>query len=759
MLTRTKKRSLQVCFLNSVLIAACATTTAQITGTKPPNPNITAPGPQRHGPPAQPQSPPPSARAPQPTRQILSDGTIEGFVYWDTHKIKHNPAGSCSGLAITVSVGSNSGGPLTAYSPLATLSNNIQYVGQVKEFLSGGKVIVYDVCSYGYDKVPVGPNLQVKLTVTDPYVFSPSAQPQSGIVGPIQIINGQCNMLPRIMNPTASDLLGHWGTCQNMAYDVNFPMAIPWRPPLNGAIVPSNSGGQAGLLSGAQQQGMLSAGSTQSAPPQSGSGMLLGNTTPATTSGAVGFTAGVKPGMAGGSATGIPSGTTLAPSLSSASPSLSSGSASFVPPMPPISSNARRNAAQPADVTAKLQINTKLKAQLVAAQHQTGLARTGAVTAAQGNVPEIHALQQQITFVSSLRTQGALAQGAVVTAQARNQVRIQPAGSSNPLLQTPLPAKICPSPQVHAVNGKTSGVVFTQDPKYNDYIIAGCGFGTQPGQAYLSGAITGGRINLAIKQWSDTQIEAVVQPGLTGVLDGWPDLIIAPSDSSPAKFPNCRFYAQRQSVLLPSIPQQYVTLANVVVGDSTHGMGTKYCPGPDLSHLFPCIAYNAGPPLDGITNGHDHRNDPSQQVSNAVDRDGGQLQFNSGSDVYDLSYMAPGFEIYDLFVFWYAWTSDVCEGWASDATPKKLGDSVGYYTEGYYNINVKTKTKIVIGWGVDHCAWRWLGMFKVDDWYNSGYSLQVQVIGPIGVDPWTGHPVTTARNFGQAQPNRMLSAP
>jgi len=467
----------------------------------------------------------------------------------------------------------------------------------------------------------------------------------------------------------------------------------------------------------------------------------------------------VKPGMAGGSATGIPSGTTLAPSLSSASPSLSSGSASFVPPMPPISSNARRNAAQPADVTAKLQINTKLKAQLVAAQHQTGLARTGAVTAAQGNVPEIHALQQQITFVSSLRTQGALAQGAVVTAQARNQVRIQPAGSSNPLLQTPLPAKICPSPQVHAVNGKTSGVVFTQDPKYNDYIIAGCGFGTQPGQAYLSGAITGGRINLAIKQWSDTQIEAVVQPGLTGVLDGWPDLIIAPSDSSPAKFPNCRFYAQRQSVLLPSIPQQYVTLANVVVGDSTHGMGTKYCPGPDLSHLFPCIAYNAGPPLDGITNGHDHRNDPSQQVSNAVDRDGGQLQFNSGSDVYDLSYMAPGFEIYDLFVFWYAWTSDVCEGWASDATPKKLGDSVGYYTEGYYNINVKTKTKIVIGWGVDHCAWRWLGMFKVDDWYNSGYSLQVQVIGPIGVDPWTGHPVTTARNFGQAQPNRMLSAP
>jgi len=47
----------------------------------------------------------------------------------------------------------------------------------------------------------------------------------------------------------------------------------------------------------------------------------------------------------------------------------------------------------------------------------------------------------------------------------------------------------------------------------NDYIISGCGFGSQAGQLYLSGAITGGRINLVVKQWSDTQIEAAVQPG------------------------------------------------------------------------------------------------------------------------------------------------------------------------------------------------------------------------------------------------------
>ena len=50
-------------------------------------------------------------------------------------------------------------------------------------------------------------------------------------------------------------------------------------------------------------------------------------------------------------------------------------------------------------------------------------------------------------------------------------------------------------------------------------------------------------------------------------------------------------------------------------------------------------------------------------------------------------------------------------------------------------------------------------MFRVDDWYNSGYSLQVYVKGPIGVDPWTGHAVTKAQNFGQVPPNTAVRIP
>lgn len=225
----------------------------------------------------------PASQRPPGDHPESTAGNIEGFVYWDATHFSHVPAGSCSGLAVMVAVGSSSGGPLVAYTPLATLTNNFKYVGQVKEFLAGGKVNAYDVCTYAYDHVPVGPDLQVELTVTQPGVFSPVAVPQFAILGPIKIINAQCNMLPRITNPTASDLFAHWGSCQNMAYDVNFVMHTAPRPPIgnsgnggNGGITLVPSGSQRGMLSNSPQQGML-AGAGSTTQLQSANGGLLGN--------------------------------------------------------------------------------------------------------------------------------------------------------------------------------------------------------------------------------------------------------------------------------------------------------------------------------------------------------------------------------------------------------------------------------------------------------------------------------------------------
>lgn len=318
-------------------------------------------------------------------------------------------------------------------------------------------------------------------------------------------------------------------------------------------------------------------------------------------------------------------------------------------------------------------------------------------------------------------------------------------------------ANICLGTQIYMVNGvngvqsASNPVVFTQDPAYNDYIITGCGFGTgEGGQVYLSGAVTGGRINMVVKpgSWTDTEIEAQVEPGLTGVLDGWPDLIVVPSGGgTPGKFPNCRFYAQRLSVLLPSIPQNYARLASETVGDGTHGDGTLYCAGPypglgQGRDLFPCISFNYGQPLDGITNNPSDRGEPSSVfVSNAVDRDGAQVRFDPGEDVYDLSSMAPGFVIDDFRVDWYTWSQSVCDDWRINGM--KAGDTVNWSYQGDFDGPFQKGTKIVVDWPVDYCTSYWLGIFKDFEYYNSGYSLEVYVKGPIGVDPWTGQPAAS----------------
>jgi hypothetical protein len=232
-------RVFEVSTVAAVAVLICGNLAAQsVTSTAPPPTKMTAPAPQKH---QAPGSQHPAGQtshsqitaAPPPVVKV-ANGTIEGFVYWDTSHFSHVPALSCSGLAITVSVGS-SNGPFTSYTPIGTLSNNFKYVGRV-QLLSFGQRKVYEVCTYGFGHVPVGPKLQVKLTVTQPASFSPMAVPHFTTVGPIQIINARCNMLPNIVKPVASDLTAHWGSCQNMAYDVNFVMSHLNRPTGSGGV-------------------------------------------------------------------------------------------------------------------------------------------------------------------------------------------------------------------------------------------------------------------------------------------------------------------------------------------------------------------------------------------------------------------------------------------------------------------------------------------------------------------------------------------
>jgi hypothetical protein len=238
-------------------------------------PNATAPGPQRHNPSAQaqPKSGVPRTAMAQPSTNLPAPytGTIEGLVYWNASTISHKPAGSCDGISVTVSLGTPLGSSgKEEFKPLSTQSNNFKYVG---------KVGTYGVCTYGFNHVPVGEDVQVQVNVTTPRAFSPIVAAAVAITKPIKIINGKCNNLPPAL-PSPSDLTSQWWTCGNYAYNVNFVL----QPPAHimstnsnnsgAALLTGSSSNQPTLLSNGPSRGMLESGAAAQAQ---GRGAVQGN--------------------------------------------------------------------------------------------------------------------------------------------------------------------------------------------------------------------------------------------------------------------------------------------------------------------------------------------------------------------------------------------------------------------------------------------------------------------------------------------------
>src|SRR5581483_6574342 len=243
----------------------CGASAAQVTVVKPPAPTVTPAGPHRQVPPGG-QRPPNNA------------GDVEGFVYWDASAVKQKNPGTCAGLAVVVS-------PAGSSNNLIQLGNNFKYAGQVKAYLYGGKVVVYDVCIYAYHGQPVGPQLQAQLVITQPNQFSPNVAPQVSTISPITIINAQCNMLPAVVPSTVGDLTSHWGSCQNRAYDVNFAL-LPSTHMLGtsegtrGTLLNANKGAVNPGPINSPSRRMLTGG-TNPGPTQSPSqGMLMGGVSP-----------------------------------------------------------------------------------------------------------------------------------------------------------------------------------------------------------------------------------------------------------------------------------------------------------------------------------------------------------------------------------------------------------------------------------------------------------------------------------------------
>jgi hypothetical protein len=276
------------------------------------------------------------------------------------------------------------------------------------------------------------------------------------------------------------------------------------------------------------------------------------------------------------------------------------------------------------------------------------------------------------------------------------------------MLTAPAPLRnICPpgpGPGVFSVNGKPRGAIFTQDPNGNEYTIVGCRFGNSRGEVHLEGGFRAGTVPLVIESWSDTVIKAKMNPALTGEPDQSNVSLVVVPIGSPGltRVPGFTFYAVREVSTLHSFPQSGVTLRAITATDGQ------------------AVPANFSSPYSGNT--------PAASFTAGVERNH-HARFDPGTDIWDLSGLAPGFEPLDFQL----------SHWATeDCGTKVLPADETIYNDGRWDArwDPRNSKRIVVNFAEQHCHESPSMMQLGDDQSNSTYALTITVIGPKGVSPW-----------------------
>jgi hypothetical protein len=259
---------------------------------------------------------------------------------------------------------------------------------------------------------------------------------------------------------------------------------------------------------------------------------------------------------------------------------------------------------------------------------------------------------------------------------------------------------------VFNVNGKKSGIVFMPDPNGNEYAISGCRFGNVKGDVHLEGGFRAGTIPLMIESWSDTQITGKLNPALVGEPDqDNVSLVIVPIGGALTRVPGFRFYAAREVVVLQKFPQSAVKLASITDSDGKS------------------VPANFSSPFSSAVNGQ-----PTGSFTGGVGRSG-EYRFSPGTDIWDLSGLAPGFEPRS-FRFGY-WTFDGCLVGILPAEETLYND--GKWSARWDPQNSK---QIIVDFAELHCHRSQSLMQLEDDFSDSEYALTISVVGPKGVSPF-----------------------
>lgn len=291
----------------------------------------------------------------------------------------------------------------------------------------------------------------------------------------------------------------------------------------------------------------------------------------------------------------------------------------------------------------------------------------------------------------------------------------------------PPPIAIC-KPGISDVNGSKAGYYFS--PGYT-YIIHGCGFGNQPGMAYLMDVhqdrapsegmrvaplqqhsnwvqlqVPGSSSHQTQRTWTDTMIEVVVDPNANGFYDSDRAVVVVILRDGTTQYqaPNFNFFAARAQQKLGSLPRRLYG-ASSPTGISIVSPGSDFLPAHVTDSAGHAVQAQLLSPSAAsvVLPGHTF----------AVIREDNGAPFPFGTDTFDLVYsLQPGFQVSSFQPFYANLTPETC--------PSKFSSS------GNWNIFISGTDKLNISWQEQSCGTSGVSAYAADVW----------VEGPRGCNPF-----------------------
>jgi hypothetical protein len=270
--------------------------------------------------------------------------------------------------------------------------------------------------------------------------------------------------------------------------------------------------------------------------------------------------------------------------------------------------------------------------------------------------------------------------------------------------------------RILTVSGLDGPANFTPDPKYNFYTITGCSFGdTGPNaKVYIYNQNTF-REDFQIQEWNENGIKLTLDQNLSGLLDHDNlTLVVQRNDGKQATRGGCKFFAARETRMLPYIPKTHFSLNKFTPTDTSAFQATYT--SPSSATVVPNIAGYTAEVSWTDSNAHYNKDHPNFSV-----------WMPGGEDIYQLKNLQPGFVV-DSGALCY----------------RKLECASGaLHTEGTLGLSF-VGTDLHVVWQGQMCTYSGCGGFGQPDCFTdntgSNYAVNVTVTGPRGVDPWTGKP-------------------